>query len=70
MLTNVSVVLRTMPTYGGTMHFKSRLAFGLDGKLYVTLGERVERATRPQAQDNNSHLGKILRINPDGSCGG
>ncbi len=35
--------------------------------LYVTTGERSDRATRPQAQQLDSHLGKILRIRPDGS---
>jgi glucose/arabinose dehydrogenase len=66
-LETVKVILRAMPTYDGTMHFGSRLAFGPDGKLYVTLGERSDKPMRPQAQQLNSHMGKILRINPDGS---
>ena len=67
-LEQVAVVLRTKPTYNNTMHFGSRLAFGPDGMLYVTMGERSEARMRPQAQRLDSHLGKILRIAPDGSA--
>ncbi|MBW3571068.1 MAG: PQQ-dependent sugar dehydrogenase [Gemmatimonadetes bacterium] len=66
-LEQVRVILRTRPTYDNNLHFGSRLAFGPDGKLYVTTGDRSARETRPQAQDPGSHLGKTLRINPDGS---
>ena len=66
-LEQVRVILHTRPTYNNNMHFGSRLAFGADGMLYVTMGERSARETRPQAQEVGSHLGKTLRINPDGS---
>jgi aldose sugar dehydrogenase len=66
-LEQVKVILRTQPTYDGDKHFGSRLAFGPDGMLYVTLGERSDMVTRPQAQQLGSHLGKILRVRPDGS---
>jgi glucose/arabinose dehydrogenase len=66
-LDQVNVILRAMPTYDGTMHYGSRLAFGPDGMLYVTLGERSDKQMRPQAQQLDSHMGKILRIRPDGS---
>jgi len=63
----VQVIFRAMPTYDGTAHFGSRLAFGPDGKLFITLGERSDRPIRPQAQQLGSHMGKIIRINPDGT---
>jgi aldose sugar dehydrogenase len=66
-LEGVRVIFRALPTFDGTMHYGSRLAFGPDGKLYITLGERSDRSVRPQAQHRDSHMGKIVRINPDGS---
>ena len=67
-LDDVRVIFRVLPTYDGTMHFGSRLAFGGDGLLYVTTGERSDAAMRPHAQRLDSHLGKIVRIAPDGSA--
>jgi aldose sugar dehydrogenase len=67
-LDQVRVIFRAMPTYDGTMHYGSRLAFGPDGTLYITLGERSDKPMRPQAQRLDSDMGKIVRINPDGSA--
>ena len=67
-LEQVRVIFRALPTYDNGLHFGSRLAFGPDGKLYVTTGDRFDKqVTRPQAQHLSSHLGKTIRINPDGS---
>lgn len=49
----------------GRHHFGSRLVFDRAGNLFVTLGERNSR--REGAQDLGSHLGKVVRIRPDGS---
>jgi glucose/arabinose dehydrogenase len=48
----------------GTAHFGSRLAFGRDGTLYMTVGERNERN---RAQDTSIHGGKVLRLRDDGT---
>ncbi|MGQ0562416.1 MAG: PQQ-dependent sugar dehydrogenase [Gemmatimonadota bacterium] len=63
----VRVIFRALPTYDNSLHFGSRLAFGPDGKLFVTLGERSDKPMRQHAQRLDSHLGKIVRINADGS---
>lgn len=63
----VQVIFRVLPTYDGRAHFGSRLAFGPDGKLYITTGDRSDSQMRRYAQQLDSHLGKTLRINPDGS---
>lgn len=49
---------------GNNNHNGGRLAFGPDGKLYVTTGDSQEPSL---AQDKNSLAGKVLRLNSDGS---
>lgn len=66
-LTDVQVIFRALPAYDNQMHYGSRLVFDRAGRLFVTLGERSDLQTRPQAQDLGSHFGKIVRINADGS---
>ena len=63
-LTNVEVIFRALPKYDGGRHFGSRLQFGADGKLYISLGDRGQR---DPAQDRSNHIGSLIRINPDGS---
>jgi glucose/arabinose dehydrogenase len=53
-----------LPAGSDCCHKGGRLAFGPDGKLYVTLGEEHQPAT---AQDTGDVRGKLLRYNPDGS---
>jgi aldose sugar dehydrogenase len=66
-LKELRVIFRVMPTYAGTMHYGSRLAFGPDGMLYVSTGDRSDAPMRKYAQDPKSTLGKIVRVSPDGS---
>lgn len=64
-LENVEVIFRQQPSVSGSRHYGSRLVFGRDGTLFITLGERFTQ--RDQAQALSNHLGKIVRINADGS---
>ncbi len=66
-LEQVRVIFRAMPTYDNGLHFGSRLAFAPDGTLYITLGDRFDRPNRLKVQQLDNHLGKVLRINADGS---
>lgn len=66
-LEDVRVIFRALPVYDGDKHFGSSLAFAPDGTLFVTLGERSDTPMRPQAQQMNSHMGKLIRINADGT---
>jgi aldose sugar dehydrogenase len=64
-LEDVRVIYQQQPKVEGANHFGSRLIFARDGTLFVTQGERFDY--RDQAQDLSSGLGKLVRINPDGS---
>ncbi|MDX2156481.1 MAG: PQQ-dependent sugar dehydrogenase [Hyphomicrobiaceae bacterium] len=64
-LDDVAVIFRQEPASTGGLHFGSRLLFGRDGKLYMTLGERFQMAF---AQDLARHWGKVVRLEPDGSA--
>ena len=63
---NVSVVYRATPAYRGNLHYGSRVVVDQSGNLIISTGERSDIETRPQAQDLNSGLGKIIRITKDG----
>jgi glucose/arabinose dehydrogenase len=61
--TNMVVILDRIPASKG-FHSGGALAFGPDGKLYITVGDSTQSAL---AQDPNVMLGKVLRINKDGT---
>lgn len=63
---NATVIHRATPAYKGNLHYGGRILFDKSGNLFVSTGERSDLVTRPQAQDLNSALGKIVRITTDG----
>lgn len=63
-LYDVEHIFRAVPKSRGGRHFGCRLAFGLDGTLYISLGDRGKR---PAAQDVQDHRGSLIRLNDDGS---
>jgi glucose/arabinose dehydrogenase len=65
-MTEVRVIFRQEPAWASTAHFGSRLVFDREGALFVTTGERSLPEPRALAQDLTTHLGKVLRIDPDG----
>ncbi|HEX2242364.1 MAG TPA: PQQ-dependent sugar dehydrogenase, partial [Gammaproteobacteria bacterium] len=64
-LEDVEVIWRQVPKVSGPNHWGSRLVFAHDGTLFITTGDRYDY--RDRAQDLSTTLGKIVRINPDGS---
>ena len=61
------VIWRQVPKLKGKGHYGHRLLFSADGYLFISSGERQEF---DPAQDMQSNLGKILRLNDDGSVPG
>jgi glucose/arabinose dehydrogenase len=64
---NVQVIFHQTPSLSSRSHFGGRLVFGRDGTLWVTMGDRSIPEGRMQAQRMDGLLGKIVRINADGS---
>jgi glucose/arabinose dehydrogenase len=64
-LGDVKVIWRQVPKVEGGGHYGHRIAFGPDGMLWVSSGERQKF---DPAQDMASNLGKILRLNGDGTA--
>ena len=63
-LEGLTVIWRQSPKVSGNGHFGHRMAFGPDGKLYISSGERQKF---DPAQDLSMNLGKVVRLNDDGS---
>jgi glucose/arabinose dehydrogenase len=64
-LDDVQVIFRQDVTINGRHHFGSRLVFDRGGRLFVTLGDR--NSERARAQTLDSHIGKVVRIERDGT---
>jgi glucose/arabinose dehydrogenase len=63
-LQSVAVLFRQQPKTSGSNHYGSRLVFARDKTLFITLGERQLGSP---AQDLQQTLGKVVRIQRDGS---
>ncbi len=63
-LSDQKVIWRQSPKVSGKGHYGHRLAFGPDGKLWITSGERQKFTP---TQDMDANLGKVIRLNEDGS---
>ena len=63
-LSGFEVIWRQSPKVDGRGHFGHRLAFGPDGHLYITNGDRQKFTP---AQDYGQHLGKVVRLRDDGT---
>jgi len=68
-LKNIETIWKQTPAQSGKGHFSHRIAFGLDGtqhagKIFITSGDRQEQTP---AQQWDMALGKIIRLNADGT---
>ncbi len=63
LLNDVEVIWRQYPKVLGSGHYGHRMAFDQEGYLWVTSGDRQKFTP---AQDMQSNLGKVLRLNDSG----
>jgi len=63
-IADVRVIFDSRPAIGGVDEIGGRLAYGPDNLLYLTIGDRAEKA---RAQDLMDHSGTIVRFREDGS---
>ncbi len=66
-LEGFEVLFRADPPLGSGQHFGSRLVFDRNGYLFITVGDHGERDS---AQDRNTHMGTVVRLNADGAVPG
>jgi aldose sugar dehydrogenase len=73
-LTNVQVIYEVSPAKTGTQHFGSRIIWLKDGTMLLAIGDGGNPPlqingdlSRKQAQNLRNNLGKVMRLNDDGS---
>ena len=64
-LDDVKIIFRQEGPLSSGGHYGCRIVQANDGNLFVTLGEHFKY--RDEAQNLGNHLGKLIRIAPDGS---
>lgn len=67
-LAETRIVFRQEPPANSGHHFGCRLVFDRDGALFITTGDR--NSLRELVQDGSTHIGKVIRIRPDGTPAG
>jgi glucose/arabinose dehydrogenase len=65
-LEGLEVIFRQEPSHTGSNHFGSRLVLDRAGALFVAVGDRYD--LRGEAQNPSNHIGKIIRIKPEGGA--
>jgi aldose sugar dehydrogenase len=65
-LDDVKVIFRQEGPLSSGNHYGCRIAQAGDGNLFVTLGDHF--GPRDEAQNLGNHLGKLIRITPDGAA--
>jgi glucose/arabinose dehydrogenase len=65
---NATVIYRALPAFDSHLHYGGRIVFDKSGYLFVSTGERSDKISRPQAQQLNSALGKIVHITREGKA--
>lgn len=63
-LTNFTEIFRALPFRSGSNHYGSRIAFDSQNRIYFSSSERQEEEN---AQLLSNHLGKVIRLNDDGT---
>src|SRR5690606_9901805 len=67
----LNVIWRAEPKVAAAIHYRQRILFDDEGFMYISVGERnldaENNPTNAPGQHFESHLGKILRLNDDGT---
>lgn len=61
-----AVIYQATPAYASNLHYGGRILFDKNADIIISTGERSDTVTRPQAQQLNSSLGKVIRITKEG----
>ncbi len=67
-LENLKVIFQQTPAWKSTLHFGSNIEWDSAGSLFLTVGERSLPEPRMLAQDLSTHIGKVMRLKPDGKA--
>ncbi|UII19561.1 PQQ-dependent sugar dehydrogenase [Fulvivirga ligni] len=63
---NAEVIYTAIPEFNSSLHYGGRLVWDGSGNLFVSTGERSDLESRPEAQELDAALGKVLRITTNG----